>query len=481
MTVETELQERLARLAERTAPPPRESLARTVVATHRARRRQAVGLTSLVAVVAALVVLSTTTLGGQSDTTAATATVGDPAGPNAATAAPVDVLAGPTRGSLAGDAAFLEAVRQLPWTSDVAGSDVPDAPVESRRVVFAGDVGASRLVVVAGANTVEPVVTDPELQTDLGALSDVATAWFVGPVGAAPEQLELQSVPRGTTVDQPLAALDPTTGALVVLTAPGDEVSISLRPEITADGSAVREYQGLDARDGVATAVLPAGSTSAQALRGQVVRASGTMPLLTQEFGSGRAEPDVPVTWLRPAPAPSPVDIMTGVDAGQVLSQLGLTTADVAFSGLWAGDVPSPARSGTSQVRLLAARLPSGAVFLHASLGVVLGDTVGGTWCGQGIQPAGTPVAERTVVVRCDATDMSTNSDTVSSLVVVGPATATSARAVDADGEVLDEFPLTDGVAVVPFHQRTAAVQTLAPDGTVLATESPLTTADLGD
>ena len=46
---DAELQQRLTRLAERTAPPPREQLAGAVVAQHRAQRRQRIGVTGLVA------------------------------------------------------------------------------------------------------------------------------------------------------------------------------------------------------------------------------------------------------------------------------------------------------------------------------------------------------------------------------------------------------------------------------------------------
>ena len=69
----------------------------------------------------------------------------------------------------------------------------------------------------------------------------------------------------------------------------------------------------------------------------------------------------------------------------------------------------------------------------------------------------------------------------ISSLVVVAPADAASARALDLEGAVLAEFPLADGVAVVPFPERTATVETLTTEGTVLQSSRPLTYADLGD
>jgi len=327
-----DLPDRLTRLAERTAPPPRESLARTVVARHRTQRRQALGTTGLVAAVAALVLLSTT-LGGPTDDPS-TAISADAAGPGSAVAV-VDVLAGPTRGSLAGDAGFVGAVRQLPWAGgDLAGSDVPDAPVASRRVVFAGDVPGGRWALVVGEDDARPVVDDPELQTDLGALSDVAVAWFAGPPGAAPGQLELLGVPRGVDPQYPVALSDSTTGALVVVTAPGDQVEVSLRPEIAADGTVTRSWQPVDAPDGLAVvAVPPSGTSYTESLRYRVVR-DGEEVTTTGPDGRGgldRTPPQVAPDRLRPAPAPAAGDVVVGSEAARVLAQLGLPPAEVGF------------------------------------------------------------------------------------------------------------------------------------------------------
>ena len=486
MNDEEQLQQRLSRLAERTAPPPRESLAGTVVARHRARRRQAIGMTGLVAVVATLVVTTTTLIDGQgAEPTSATA-VGAAGPESAVAAAAVDVLAGPTRGSLAGDEDFVAAVRQLPWTSEATGgADVPDAPVATRWVVFAGDVPGGRWALVAGENDAEPGQDDPELQTDLGALSDLAVAWFVGPPGATPDQLELLSVPRGVDPQYPQALADSATGALVVITAPGDEVELSLRPEIAADATVSRSWEPVDAPDGLVVTSLPPSQTAyTPAVRYRVTR-DGTELRTTGPDGRGRADraaPDVPLAWWRVRPAPAPGDVMVATEVEQVLGQIGLAADEVSFAVPWAGDVPAP-RDGTARVTVLAATLPSGAVYLTAPYGHAL-DTegyVGGSTCGSQVVPAGAPLEQRTIALRCDVGDGSGLGDDESSLVVVAPPAAASARVLDAGGAVLTDLPLTDGVAVVPFPEGTVTVEARAADGTVLAPTRPLTHADLGE
>lgn len=63
---------------------------------------------------------------------------------------------------------------------------------------------------------------------------------------------------------------------------------------------------------------------------------------------------DVPVIWLRPAPPPAPADSLAQWEPAGILDRLGLTAADVAFTMVWAGDVPSPTAT-RSRVSLLAA------------------------------------------------------------------------------------------------------------------------------
>src|SRR5207245_1417492 len=77
---------------------------------------------------------------------------------------PAPVLAGATRGSLAGDAAFLDAVRNVGW----GAQDAP--PPADREVVFAADTPDGRVALVVGT-----------------VLEDFRGVWLIGPVGAPAE------------------------------------------------------------------------------------------------------------------------------------------------------------------------------------------------------------------------------------------------------------------------------------------------------
>ncbi|NEK58330.1 hypothetical protein GCU56_10650 [Geodermatophilus sabuli] len=480
MSADTDLRDRLHRLAETTAPPPRDDLASAVAARHRRLRRQRAALGAVAALVAAVVVAVPAGLGGPAVEPAPAAPA---AGPDTSGDLPAAaVYTAPTRGSLAGDAAFVEGVLRLPWTREtLVGAGLPNPPQALRHVVFAGDVAGGRWALVAGPDTTVPQDTDPARQTDLGALGDVAVAWFVGPPGATPAQLELSSVPYGVDPRSPSALADTTTGAVVVVAAPGDTVQVSLRPEVAADGTVSRTWMPVDAPDGVA--VLDVGRRDAahdQALLYRVDRdgeqwVSGADGHVDPSHEAPR--PDV--RWLRaPAPA-SPADVMLGSSIESVLASSGLPVDEVDFTVLWNGDVPAPGAT-PGRVTLLAATLPSGAVHLTAEYALAMDDgAVGGTWCGTGFRPAGPPLADQTYIVRCDATDMSEGSEVVSSLIVVAPAAATTARLVDDRGGELSRHPLADGVAVVPMPDpgEFGSVEVLAADGRSLAWTKVLGTA----
>jgi hypothetical protein len=476
---EVELQERLTRLAERTAPPPREHLAEVVVTRHRTQRRQVVGLTSLVAAVAALVVASTTLIDNGPAAEPAVASGDVASAASGALDTGIVDLSLPTRGSLAAETAFVEGVRQLSWRGpEVSSWGGSDPALDSKHVVFAGEIDGVRLALVAGESSLPP-----DGGAGPGAPGGVALAWFVGPAGATPAEMVLRTEPQSAdSYAAPPALFDQDTGVLVVVGNPGDAISVSRRPEIAADGSVVRQYTPVvDAPAGVGSSVLVDGTTSVQALRYRVVRGSETWTSVPESVGSGDPSTDIPAGQPSGAQPSSAMDALARSDPGSVLDQLGLSAADVDFTVVWAGDVPSPTGS-PARVSVLAATLPSGAVFLQCSIAVDLGDGgAAGSWCGSDIRPAGTPLAGQTFVLRIDATDMSGNPDVVSSLVVIAPAGATSARAVDLGGVSLADFPLTSGVAVVPFPERAATVETLAADGSVLQTTRPMTMADLGD
>ncbi|MCZ2820168.1 hypothetical protein O2V63_07500 [Modestobacter sp. VKM Ac-2977] len=471
---DVELQERLARLAERTAPRPREQLAQVVVARHRTQRRQNIGTAAVAAAVTGLVVLTSTVLDGPS-AEPATAIGADAAGRESAAAA-VDVLAGPARGSLAGDAAFVDGARRLSWT-EADDPNRPTAatepPLDSRQVVFAGDVTGGRWALVLGQDTIQP---EPPVGSGLAA------AWFTGPPGATADQLQPAGLSGGVDTTMSLALSDASTGALVVVAAPGDEIQVSERPLVAADGTVSREFEPVDAPDGVAVLALPpASGTYAEALRFRVVRDGAevvtAMPT-THRSDWSRTTPEVPIEWLRGTTGATGADAVLDRGVDDALTSTGLSPDDVAFSVVWAGDVPAPSGQ-TARVQLLGATLPSGAVYLTALLGRDLPDgSVVSTWCGTDLRPAAPPLAEQLFAVEC-STPFLEGTEPVDSLVLVGPSAATTALLVDGTGSQATAQPLVGGVAVLQPFEDLTAVEFLAPDGTSLGRTEPMGHADM--
>jgi hypothetical protein len=456
----TLLAERLERLADRTAPPPRADLAEVVAGRHRARRRETAGIVAVCAAVAAVVLLVPRLITPSPDAVPA------PAAPPV-TASAADVLGQPTRGSLAQDTAFLEAVRGLPWTDgDEAASGVPDASPESRHVVFAGDVPGGRWALVAGQ--------DP----DLGPAGDPVTTWFIGPPGAAADQLVRAGVAAGTPTGAPVALQDAVTGTLVVVGAPGDDVEISRRPEVAADGTISRTWEPVEAPAGVAVVALaPAPVAYDEALRYRVTRGGAVveaaMPTGYRSDVDRLTPPDVSISWLREPPTGWALDLLLTSTVSEVLSRAGLSPDEVPFEVVWAGQLPAPDDPGV-YLHLVTAALPSGATYTEARLGrQAAGGFVDGSWCGTELRPAGTPTIKQTFAVRCDVPSGPDPQAVRSSLVVVGPGTAVRARALDVDGGTLADFDLADGAAVIPAPDGAVTVQTLAADGSTLA-EQPL-------
>src|SRR4051812_15407843 len=105
----TELHDRLDRLAERTAPEPQDAahLVRAVAVRSRTQRRQRIGVGAVALAVVAVVAAVPVVLSWRASAPSPAAPT--PASPTATTDG--DVLDAPTRGSLAGDAVFVEAVR----------------------------------------------------------------------------------------------------------------------------------------------------------------------------------------------------------------------------------------------------------------------------------------------------------------------------------------------------------------------------------
>ena len=412
-------------------------------------------------------------------------------GPDRSTAAPssapaADVLGVPARGPLAGDAAAVDALVRLPWVSDTvqAGRDpvasgIPDPPVGTRRVLWAGDSPSGlRLAVIAGENNAQPVERDPELQSDLGALGSTAVAVFVGPAGAPVDQLRLTGVPHGRMDGRPIALRDATTGTALVLAAPGDYIEIAERPEYDADGVESFDFRPVDAPDGAALLTVEHG----YAMHYRVMRDGGTivegqrfdLGIFSDPSGAGDHEAilaEVAVRTLRP-PVGDPAE--STIDVADLVMRSGLPPEEVDVVIPWTGLVPSRDGVPTTAV-LTTATLPSSAVLVSLTWSRPTGDGGrGGSDCGHGsysmvLPGGGIDIAERTFAFRCTTSDLSGAGESeLTSLVVVAPVGATTVRLLDASGSVLDEVPLTDGVLVTTDEDLiadTTSVVPLRPDG----------------
>ncbi|SDN03234.1 hypothetical protein SAMN05660642_03863 [Geodermatophilus siccatus] len=359
-------------------------------------------------------------------------------------AADVPVLTEPTRGSLAGDAAFVEAARRADW------GPLTPPPVEDRRVVLATDTPDGRVVLLAG--TVD---------------EDVRGVWLTGPVGAPPEQLT-RHVPQDLGPFRPASLLvgGPGPATLVVLTAPGDRVEVSPRLQVGPRGTVGRRYEPVPADDGLAVTGVPTttggAGTSVRVLRdGQPVYRAGV---------PGTALPaDVPpLEPLRPATA-APADRLVTEALTDISVPLGAEPAELQPQLLWSGGLPMPEVPGS--VAVVVGRSPGGGLVVTTRAGQ-LGSTGAGRTvsCGVHTPPGTTDVAGLVVARICDLSSPETEpSDAGRWLVVTAPAPATAAAVLDERGGVLATVPLPDGggVALLPAGAR--EVRTLDAAGRALA------------
>lgn len=389
---------------------------------------------------------------------------------------PAEMYTVPTRGSLAGDREFVDAVRQLPWdVADSALTGIAPPQPDSRHVVFAGDVPGGRWALVVGPEQPGTEGSDAEPSSDGKGFS---AAWYVGPEGATPDQLSQQSPPSWVLPSRrPTWRLDAKTGTLVVIAAPGDIVQISDRPVVASDGSVTRTFRSVDTVDGVAVVqVEPELFPARTPIRVQVIR-DGDVMTETQDLSwtdPSAAPPPITVHYVRGEPTISEYSFSTDTwMVGQILGAVGLDPADAQLSVLWVGEIPGPGGI-PGQLTVLTAMLPSGAVVVTAAWGRPYGggsDSMGadlGGYCVEQVQPSGEPATDRVYAMRCDVVDGTVHSDTVSSLVVVGPSTVVSVEALNTGGDVLGTFPAVDGVVVASFLAGTATVRPLLADGSEL-------------
>jgi hypothetical protein len=268
---------------------------------------------------------------------------------------------------------------------------------------------------------------------------------------------------------EPVSVIDPATGALVVVGAPGDQVRLSDRPEVSVGGSITRSFRNVATSRGVvALSLAPIPHATVTAVRLQVARDGGRLdvPPPTVVAQPGAAPVDVPITRLRPPPPAAEGDGAVAPRLRAVLGQLGEPVGDTPVTALWSGDLPGP---NDHPARLTVVAIPqrSGAVVVTTPYGYAadLDGRTGSSWCGTGVLPAGIPLAQRVVAVQCDLSDLEEDREISRFLVVVAPRGSLSMRLLDAGGNVLRERPLADGVAVVRSPGDVAAVDVTTADG----------------
>jgi hypothetical protein len=230
--------------ADHLVPPPAD-LAQRTRERYRAQRRTrtaiaAGGLLAALFFVGVPVAASTFLADPQHGQTAT------PSGHTFTPSAPTGLYALPTRGELADDEEWLAGVTELAWepadTSSLpAGMTVPDPSVGSRRVAFAGDVATGRVALVLGMDG-----------------RYLAYAWFIGPEGAAPDEMALASMPGHAEPDGFLGLVDaPSPEApeqsLVVVALPGDTMTWRGPSTVSASGEVDEQTFPLDLDDGIGT------------------------------------------------------------------------------------------------------------------------------------------------------------------------------------------------------------------------------------
>ncbi|UOY02056.1 hypothetical protein [Blastococcus sp. PRF04-17] len=391
-SAEQQLRRRLRALADAAGPPGDGAslgwwLVRDAAVHRRVRRAVAVAVAAVAVVTAVPVALGASATEGGPRAAGGSAPDRGPVAGTGGITTRQDVFDRPTRGSLAADEAFLEALRAVPWLDPATASpDAVDSPVDGRHVVFAGDVPSGRWAFLVG----RPVVIPAQPWGGGSTHGTMAAVWLTGPSGASADQMRPATEPTTLEAGWPSALLDPDAGLLVVVAAQDDVVEVSERPEIAADGSISREFRPVRTDEGIAVVRLterglPFGGALAFRARnggpdGEPM-SSWSMTVLDGTWG------EVAIDYPRGTPD------ATGRQAAEyaaerVLREVGLPREDVEVAAQWVGSVPA---EGSGQAAVVTVTVPSGAVILesHWLLPAPGDGPVQGADCGRAVLPAG--------------------------------------------------------------------------------------------
>lgn len=441
------------------APPPADLADRTRK-LHRAQRRSraalaAGGLVTLAVLVGVPVAASSLLAGDRGSEVAA------PSGPTRdAAPALYDV---PTRGSLAGDEEWLAGVREREWMSpELAavlppGVELPDPPVETRRVAWAGEVGGGRVALVLG-------------RTEQGS---VVQAWFTGPGDAAPGEMALLGTPGTGTRLEPVALLaTPEPGSaqrvLVVVGMPGDEARVLTGRTVRASADVVDHWSSVAMEDGAGALALGATYDWSTGMQLEMARPGESRAF----FPHTTIGDDLVRAWNEPVEVADPRGLRGLVHedvlqqaARQLAGRYGLPLRDLRPTLLAAGAVNGD--PGTRTL-LLGHTFPSGATgaafvdYRTDSFDMAYDDSFGVT-----LAPAGTPLLEQVFAV-----------PTPGWITISGPGSGVLAEVYLADGTLHATVPLVDGAGVGPLRSPTADRVRILDDRGAVVAEAPLSEAD---
>jgi len=436
--VETELR---AHLADRPVPPAPEGLVQRTRVLHRRRRRHQAALAGAGLAVALLVGSVPVLRDALPDVPGSDVA----APPSAAQPSLYDL---PVRGSLAGDAGWLEEVAALPWTAVPEADPDTDPPSGSHRVLYAADVPGGRVALVMGAE---------------GAV--LSAAWFVGPPGAEPTELTQAAPAARAYPDQPLTLLDApdATGpaVLVVVSRPGDEATYTQGHLVSATGEETDDVVQVELDDGAGSAEVVSPSVFPGYTEVRVERDGEQAYSLDPGLSDRSLDAELAV----------PVDVADprGLRAGDIDEEWlrGLTQSALSRYGSGADGVTpvllaagAAAGAGDPHVLMIGLTFPSGATTVWAVRYVTTEGSSSGTTTSLPPAPAGVPLPEQALGVRV-----------AGALAVSAPARAAAAEALAADGTVVAAFPLVDGTAVaeLPLTPPVTDVRVLDTAGSVVA------------
>jgi len=420
---------------------PGTDLGSQVLEAHRVQRRQRRSLVGAAAALIVLVVVVVVPLQSGRGS--------DPSPP--ASAGPAYPY--PPRGSLADDPEFMAAVLRAPWGP---GPKAMDPPLETRQVVFAGDVLGERWARVIG-------VVDGELYG----------VWFGSRRGQddpdTPSLLE-QPVPFDPSVPDSWSDLRNSSGPAVIVARPGDQIAVSECPVITAQGEVRHGYRALPTEDGVLMLGLP---VSGPCVSFRTIRDGTTGDPHILNGRSQVSDPwvDAEILAASTKALGEPDTDLARNTLSLFTSSLGLDQGDLDLAVLWAGEASAPGL-------VLTATLPTGAVALVGTCG----DSEFSVLRLMEFHPAGTDPDDLLAVMSCPNLSQGSAGLDVDHLVLIGPV-GTSSFVFDEPSGTEPRTTAGSPRTLIVSGPRVAAIAeftALDPNGNALATAGPGTVEAIG-